>query len=212
MLTKPDFKAAFTLAVAGLWCKYENTPILQVPRWSHSTVYGYNIRLVGFFDESEAALAARDWVKVHDCCYDVLALDPDDQDGRAFLAAAKRALQDRAENAPAARSVTSQSGSVGAVSVADEVPQTVITGRYTLAELIGEGARKRVYAANDSLLDRQVALALIKTEDLDPISRQHITLEAQAMGRLGSHPHIVTVYDFGEYQPDDPARNPSRSS
>ncbi len=43
-----------------------------------------------------------------------------------------------------------------------------------------------------------VAFALIKTEGLDDAARQRITREAQAMGRLGSHPHIVTVYDIGE--------------
>ena len=45
--------------------------------------------------------------------------------------------------------------------------------------------------AQDTLLDREVAFALIKTEGLDEVSRTRITREAQAMGRLGSHPHIV---------------------
>ena len=42
-----------------------------------------------------------------------------------------------------------------------------------------------------------MAFALIKTEGLDEVSRTRITREAQAMGRLGSHPHIVTVFDLG---------------
>ena len=42
--------------------------------------------------------------------------------------------------------------------------------------------------------------ALIKTEGLDAASRTRITREPQAMGRLGSHPHIVTVFDLGEEQ------------
>jgi len=49
-------------------------------------------------------------------------------------------------------------------------------------------------------LDREVAFALIKTEGLDETSRTRIQREAQAMGRLGSHPHIVTVFDLGEEQ------------
>ena len=53
--------------------------------------------------------------------------------------------------------------------------------------------KKKVYLAQDTLLDREVAFALIKTEGLDEVSRTRITREAQAMGRLGSHPHIVTV-------------------
>ncbi|MFQ6030094.1 MAG: serine/threonine-protein kinase PknK, partial [Dehalococcoidia bacterium] len=65
---------------------------------------------------------------------------------------------------------------------------------------LGEGGKKKVYLAHDSLLDRDVAFALIKTEGLDEVSRTRITREAQAMGRLGSHPHIVTVFDLGEHE------------
>ena len=50
------------------------------------------------------------------------------------------------------------------------------------------------------MLDRNVAFALIKTEGLDAISRTRVSREAQAMGRLGSHPHIVTVFDLGQEQ------------
>jgi class 3 adenylate cyclase/tRNA A-37 threonylcarbamoyl transferase component Bud32 len=63
---------------------------------------------------------------------------------------------------------------------------------------LGEGARKRVYLAHDERLDRDVALARIKTEGLDAETRVRVQREAQAMGRLGDHPHIVTPYDIGE--------------
>ncbi len=66
---------------------------------------------------------------------------------------------------------------------------------------LGEGGKKRVYLAQDTLLDREVAFALIKTEGLDEVSRTRITREAQAMGRLGSHPHFVTVFDPGAQFP-----------
>jgi class 3 adenylate cyclase/tetratricopeptide (TPR) repeat protein len=65
-------------------------------------------------------------------------------------------------------------------------------------ELIGEGAKKRVYRAHDSLLDRDVAFALIKTEGLDDAGRDRVRREARAMGRLNSHPNIVAVLDLGE--------------
>ena len=55
-----------------------------------------------------------------------------------------------------------------------------------------------MYLAHDTLLDRDVAFALIKTDGLDDAGRQRIQREAQAMGRLGSHPHIVTVFDLGQ--------------
>jgi hypothetical protein len=65
-------------------------------------------------------------------------------------------------------------------------------------KFLGEGGKKKVYLAHDSQLDRDVAFALIKTEGLDAAARERVTREAQAMGRLGSHPHIVTVFDIGE--------------
>ena len=55
-----------------------------------------------------------------------------------------------------------------------------------------------MYLAQDTLLDRKMAFALIKTKGLNEVSRTRITREAQAMGRLGSHPHIVIVFDLGQ--------------
>jgi predicted ATPase/class 3 adenylate cyclase len=64
---------------------------------------------------------------------------------------------------------------------------------------LGEGAKKRVFEAHDTLLDRDIAIALIKTEGLDALGRQRITQEAQALGRLGAHPNIVSVFDLGDH-------------
>jgi len=77
-------------------------------------------------------------------------------------------------------------------------PTSFASGRYRVKRLIGEGAKKRVYLARDERLDRDVAVALIKTEGLDEAGRTRVAREAQAMGRLGDHPHIVTVHDIGE--------------
>lgn len=67
-----------------------------------------------------------------------------------------------------------------------------------MKRFLGEGGKKRVYLAHDSKLDRDVAFALIKTDGLDEEGILRIQREAQAMGRLGDHPHIVTVYDIGD--------------
>ena len=77
-------------------------------------------------------------------------------------------------------------------------PDSFADGRYQVKRFLGEGGKKKVYLAHDTTLDRDVAFALIKTEGLDDTSRQRIQRKAQAMGRLGSHPHIVTVFDLGE--------------
>ena len=78
------------------------------------------------------------------------------------------------------------------------IPGSFGAGRYEVRRFLGEGGRKRVYQAYDRALDREVAVATVKTEDLDADGLERVRREAQAMGRLGDHPHIVTVYDIGE--------------
>jgi tetratricopeptide (TPR) repeat protein/ribosomal protein L40E len=79
-------------------------------------------------------------------------------------------------------------------------PTSFAAGRYHVKKFLGEGGKKKVYLAHDTTLDRDVAFALIKTEKLDEIARTRIKREARAMGRLGDHPNIVTVYDFGDHE------------
>ncbi len=71
-------------------------------------------------------------------------------------------------------------------------------GRYQIEQFIGEGSRKRVYRAHDTRLDRTVALAIVKTEGLDAAGLDRVRRETRAMGRLGDHPNVVTVYDVGD--------------
>ena len=77
-------------------------------------------------------------------------------------------------------------------------PRSFAEGRYEVLRFLGEGARKRVYLATDRRLDREVAVAVVKTDGLDEIGLQRVRREAKAMARLGDHPHIVTVHDISE--------------
>jgi serine/threonine protein kinase/class 3 adenylate cyclase len=81
---------------------------------------------------------------------------------------------------------------------ANTLPSSFASGRYQVQRFLGEGARKRVYLAHDASLDREVAIGIIKTEGLDEASLARVRREAQAMGRLGDHQHVVTVFDVGE--------------
>src|ERR1700694_872863 len=81
---------------------------------------------------------------------------------------------------------------------APALPASFASGRYQVQRFLGEGGKKRVYLAHDTKLDRDVAFALIKTDGLDAEGMTRIRCEAQAMGRLGDHPHVVTVYDIGD--------------
>jgi tetratricopeptide (TPR) repeat protein len=79
-------------------------------------------------------------------------------------------------------------------------PSSFVNGRYAVKKFLGEGGKKKVYLTHDSLLDRDVAFALIKTEKLDDATRTRVSREARAMGRLGDHPNIVAIYDMGEHE------------
>jgi class 3 adenylate cyclase len=77
-------------------------------------------------------------------------------------------------------------------------PGSFASGRYRVERFLGEGAKKRVYLAHDTRLDRDVAIGVIKTEGLDAQGRLRVEREVHAMGRLGEHAHVVNVYDVGE--------------
>ncbi|HEX5751965.1 MAG TPA: serine/threonine-protein kinase [Archangium sp.] len=77
-------------------------------------------------------------------------------------------------------------------------PGTVVAGRYTLLQPLGQGGMGVVLAAYDAKLDRRVALKLLHDKGPgDAAGRSRLLREAQAMARL-SHPHVVQVYDTGE--------------
>ena len=67
----------------------------------------------------------------------------------------------------------------------------VLSGRYRLLSLVGEGGMALVYKAHDQELDRTVAIKVVRPEyDTGDAFRR----EARASARL-PHPNIVTVYD-----------------
>ncbi len=79
------------------------------------------------------------------------------------------------------------------------IPTSFANGRYQVKKFLGEGGKKKVYLAHDEELDRDVAFALIKTEKLDQSARTRIKREAQAMGKLGDHPNVVSIFDIGDH-------------
>ncbi|HXY94965.1 MAG TPA: serine/threonine-protein kinase, partial [Acidimicrobiia bacterium] len=141
-------------------------------------------------DEAEAAFDANDWATLAERARKVLLLDEGNEDAATFLAAAAAGSTDGETAARDARPERSL----------EEEPASFANGRYSVERFLGEGGKKKVYLAHDTLLDRDVAFALIKTDGLDAVGRERIVREAQAMGRLGAHPHIVSIFDLGEHE------------
>jgi serine/threonine-protein kinase len=85
------------------------------------------------------------------------------------------------------------------VTELEEDTQVLIAGRYRLDTAIGRGAMGEVWRAYDESLGRLVAVKLLLAQASDPTAASRFRLEAQTAGRL-SHPHVVGVLDFGEYE------------
>jgi serine/threonine-protein kinase len=70
--------------------------------------------------------------------------------------------------------------------------------RYLLRSRIATGGMGEVWRATDTTLGREVAVKLLKTEYADdPAFRSRFETEARHAAAL-HHPHIASVYDFGE--------------
>src|SRR5262245_36134911 len=69
-----------------------------------------------------------------------------------------------------------------------------------ILELLGKGGMGAVYKARQPTLDRLVAVKILPPAvAADPTFSERFTREARALARL-NHPHIVTLYDFGDVQ------------
>jgi class 3 adenylate cyclase len=79
-----------------------------------------------------------------------------------------------------------------------DVPAELAEGRYRVRSFLGQGGRKRVYLADDSSSNREVAVALFDTEGVQAAIQARARREAEAMRKLGDHPHVVSVLDTGE--------------
>ena len=73
-----------------------------------------------------------------------------------------------------------------------------INDRYEIVKSIGEGGMANVYLANDTILDRKVAVKVLRGDlSSDDKFIRRFQREALSVSNL-SHPNIVEVYDVGE--------------
>lgn len=73
---------------------------------------------------------------------------------------------------------------------------TTLNQRFSLEKELGRGGMGAVYRATDQILQRSVAIKVLKEQSGEEVNRR-IRLEAQILARL-LHDHVVRLYDFGE--------------
>ena len=74
---------------------------------------------------------------------------------------------------------------------------TFIADRYEILDKVGAGGMSDVYKAKDHILDREVAVKVLKAEFAEDVTFvTKFRSEAQSAARL-EHPNIVNIYDVG---------------
>jgi tetratricopeptide (TPR) repeat protein/tRNA A-37 threonylcarbamoyl transferase component Bud32 len=70
-------------------------------------------------------------------------------------------------------------------------------GRYTVLKKLGEGGKGVVYKARDTILNRVVAIKMLKSAVISDEAYSRFIREAQTVAKL-NHPNIVSIYDIGK--------------
>jgi serine/threonine-protein kinase len=73
---------------------------------------------------------------------------------------------------------------------------TTLNERFLLATLLGRGGMGTVYSATDLVLQRRVAIKVLKEQSGGEVGKK-LRLEAQIAARL-LHENVVRIYDFGQ--------------
>ena len=103
-------------------------------------------------------------------------------------------------------SLLAQKGSLLDRQAWDGVSETTLTmaapgtvaERWKIEEKLGAGGMGVVYRALDTRLNRPVAIKFLSDDLADAAARHRFQREAQTASSL-NHPHILTVYDAGEF-------------
>ena len=117
-------------------------------------------RIESLLDEADEAFAQGDWEVVRDRTQKVLALDPENTDATFFSQATERA------EGAALQPIRDSVSTIPTQNLATQ-PTSFANGRHEVKRFLGEGGKELVYLAQDTLLDREVAFALINTFGFD---------------------------------------------
>src|SRR5690242_11869845 len=78
--------------------------------------------------------------------------------------------------------------------------QVDLPPRYRVVRHIANGGMATVWAAEDSVLERLVAVKVLAPGyAVDEAARRRFTREARAAARVSDHANVVTIFDIGEH-------------
>ena len=81
--------------------------------------------------------------------------------------------------------------------------QVDLPERYRVVRHIANGGMATVWAAEDAVLGRLVAVKVLAAGyAADPSARRRFTREARAAARVSDHLNVVTIFDIGEMAPE----------
>lgn len=69
-------------------------------------------------------------------------------------------------------------------------------GRFAILKKLGEGGKGIVHKARDTVLNRVVAVKMLKSEAPSDETYSRFMRETQAAAKL-NHPNVVSIYDVG---------------
>ncbi len=84
-----------------------------------------------------------------------------------------------------------------------------LPARYTIRRHIATGGMATVWCARDGMLGRDVAIKVLSPRFArDELAIRRFKREARAAARVSAHPHVVTIFDVGDIEPEGPDASP----
>src|ERR1700761_6388474 len=79
-----------------------------------------------------------------------------------------------------------------------------LPGRYQVKRHLAVGGMASVWCAEDQVLGRTVAIKVLAERfATDAVAMRRFKREARAAARVSNHPHVVTIFDVGDLDPDE---------